>query len=224
MRILLLSLTFLFLSGSLDAQIVSIDAPAALVFEQWYKGSVTTNDNETLEGEIQWINRQYNQRRVNFRSAASNKVYTKDDLKSYTINGQAYQFVNDPNYGKRYVARAVEGGLSVYYYYILKSESAIKGTNTVEHKDDGKVVNHIAFTKERNDADFEEVMLIKRHDAQKFINLSAPAFAMSFKKAMSNLVDDYAELASKIKNKEKGYKMLQRDKIILEYNEWYAKS
>lgn len=224
MRILLLNLVFLIFTAPLFAQIASVARPVSLAFEQWYKGTVTTNDNQVFEGEIQWINRQYNQRRVNFKSPPGTKVYTKADLKSYTMNGQEYLFVDDPNYGKRYVARMVEGGLSVYFYYILKSESSIKATNTVERQEDGKVVNHLEFTKERKDEDFEEVMLVKRHDKEKFTNLSDPSFALSFKKAMSKLVDDNPELATKIANKEKGYRMLQRDKIILEYNKWYAQS
>ncbi len=46
---------------------------------------------------------------------------------------------------------------------------------------------------------------------------------MGFKNSMSKLTADYAELSSKIKNKEKGYKFTNVENIIKEYNEWYLK-
>ncbi len=46
---------------------------------------------------------------------------------------------------------------------------------------------------------------------------------MGFKKTMSKLTADNVELSTKIKNKEKGYKFTNLEKIIKEYNEWYLK-
>jgi len=40
---------------------------------------------------------------------------------------------------------------------------------------------------------------------------------------MSKLTADNKDLAAKIKNKEKGYKFMNIDKIISEYNDWYFK-
>ncbi|RLD70210.1 MAG: hypothetical protein DRJ10_20605 [Bacteroidetes bacterium] len=46
---------------------------------------------------------------------------------------------------------------------------------------------------------------------------------MGFKKSMSQITSDNTELSTKIKNKEKGYKFSNVEKIINEYNEWYLK-
>lgn len=45
-----------------------------------------------------------------------------------------------------------------------------------------------------------------------------------FAKNMSKYVSDHKELAKKVKNKEKGYRLLQMYDIIEEYNEWYAEN
>ncbi len=39
---------------------------------------------------------------------------------------------------------------------------------------------------------------------------------------MSEFIDDYPELSKKVKKKKKGYKMFNLQRIIDEYNEWYA--
>ncbi len=44
---------------------------------------------------------------------------------------------------------------------------------------------------------------------------------LGFKTKMSKLTADNKELSTKIKNKEKGYKFMNLEKIIKEYNEWY---
>jgi hypothetical protein len=46
---------------------------------------------------------------------------------------------------------------------------------------------------------------------------------LGFKNTMSKLTADNAELSTKIANKEKGYTFLNAEKIITEYNTWYAK-
>ncbi len=44
---------------------------------------------------------------------------------------------------------------------------------------------------------------------------------LGFPKKMSGYVEDFPELATKIKDKEKGYRMLNINSIVREYNEWY---
>ncbi|MDR3706077.1 MAG: hypothetical protein P4L28_09250 [Paludibacteraceae bacterium] len=48
--------------------------------------------------------------------------------------------------------------------------------------------------------------------------------AIGFAKKISAMVSDDAELAAKVTNKEKGYGMLDLEKIIAEYNAWYEKN
>ena len=46
---------------------------------------------------------------------------------------------------------------------------------------------------------------------------------LSFAKKMPALIEDNAELAKKVADKEKGYTFLRIYEVIQEYNEWSAK-
>lgn len=61
-----------------------------------------------------------------------------------------------------------------------------------------------------------ELMAVK--DGKKQLKFTSPKVLFSFKNVMSKYVSDYPELAKKIKNKEKGYRILAILKIINEYN------
>ena len=45
---------------------------------------------------------------------------------------------------------------------------------------------------------------------------------LRFAEEMSEYISDYEELSTKVKNKEKGYRLLEMDAILREYNDWYA--
>ncbi len=47
-------------------------------------------------------------------------------------------------------------------------------------------------------------------------------FALRWRKAMSELVSENAELATKVSNKDKGYGLFNHYDIITEYNNWHA--
>lgn len=47
------------------------------------------------------------------------------------------------------------------------------------------------------------------------------SLAFGFKNKMSELVEENKELSKKVKNREKGYRLMQMDDIIDEYNQWY---
>ena len=47
------------------------------------------------------------------------------------------------------------------------------------------------------------------------------SFMMGFKNKMAELISDNAEMATKVKNKEEGYKFKDIDKIMNEYNAWF---
>lgn len=51
--------------------------------------------------------------------------------------------------------------------------------------------------------------------------VTAPNLLFGFKNKMSDYVKDYPELATKIRNKEKGYEVTNVYDIIKEYNAWY---
>jgi len=51
--------------------------------------------------------------------------------------------------------------------------------------------------------------------------LNAASLTLSFKSAMADLVSDNQELAANIANRTEGYRLMQLEKIIAEYNAWY---
>ncbi|MGB6269539.1 MAG: hypothetical protein WBF67_11080, partial [Olleya sp.] len=61
-----------------------------------------------------------------------------------------------------------------------------------------------------------ETLAVK--DGDDYLKFASPKLLFSFKNVMSKYVSDYPELAKKIEDKEKGYKVLAILKIIDEYN------
>lgn len=54
-------------------------------------------------------------------------------------------------------------------------------------------------------------------------NENIASMVLSFKNTMAEMVADNKTMADKIRNKEEGYRYLQLDKIVNEYNEWFDK-
>lgn len=51
--------------------------------------------------------------------------------------------------------------------------------------------------------------------------VNTASIALSFKNTLSDLVSDHSEMASKISSRTEGYRLMQLDAIIAEYNTWY---
>jgi len=66
-----------------------------------------------------------------------------------------------------------------------------------------------------------EILAVK--DGKEYLKFASPKLLFSFKKVMSKYLADYPELAKKVKDKEKGYRILAVLKIIKEYNAHFAK-
>jgi hypothetical protein len=65
------------------------------------------------------------------------------------------------------------------------------------------------------------VVYYKPNDKENAKPMMMQDFGVGFAKKMAAYVADDAELSTKVAGKEKGYGMLQIDKIIEEYNAWY---
>ena len=70
------------------------------------------------------------------------------------------------------------------------------------------------------DARRYETNLIIAKDPTEPINYAF--LGLSFAKKMPPIISDYEELATKVANKEKGYKWLNLFEVIKEYNAWAA--
>ena len=78
----------------------------------------------------------------------------------------------------------------------------------------------IAEPSSENPGTYEYVMGLKKGDEDAI----GVARFVRFAKQMSEYISDYEELAKKVKNKEKGYRLLSMMEIIEEYNEWYEEN
>jgi len=196
--------------------------PPEMVCEKLYPGVIVLKKGDTLKGYIRWINRQANQRRLMYykNNDSKTKAITIRSIgvKSYTINNQVYENVQ-PEKDKAFLDpdvllyKVLDGGICLYQVYC----------DTIG----------LRF-KQKNDSNFYDVcrkdsecskILYAYKKGEKAANLSDGfAFGMNYKENMSKLVSENADLSKKVLEKEKGYRMIHRDKIILEYNEWYKQN
>ena len=71
----------------------------------------------------------------------------------------------------------------------------------------------------RVSGDYVEERYIRKLDGEPITN---GTFVLKYKKLIAQLVEDDADLAAKVKNKEKGYKgVLNYAKVLDEYNAWH---
>jgi len=175
-----------------------------------YEGYVITNDGAKIEGYVLaqirasalhsglWND---NQTRVEFYIDPNDKntrtVYSPEDIKEYMINGMIYRTVN------------YSGGLlSKPLRFLLLQQ-------------DGHIARYIWYENEGTDTypNFKEKTVFQKGNERSF---ELTDYAINFSKKMSALVSDYPELARKVAQKEKGYRMLNIYEIIDKYNEWYS--
>lgn len=178
-------------------------------------GYVITNKGEKIEGYLKRFLKIKSQRKVKFFKTLDDKpvVYGPKDLKAYKIENDFYE--SHPYEGmsgktKVFLLRTVEGKINLFDYYIRVEDD--KGRELTLSKEGNKEVS-LDFDGSKIET---EVLAVK--DGKEYLKFTSPKLMFSFKKIMSNYVSDYPELAKKIKNKEKGYKLLAILKIVNEYN------
>ena len=132
--------------------------------------------------------------------------YRPKELKEYMLAGRRYVSL-DYNGGlagksKTFALLVEDGKIGKYIYYTCKP-----GLMANQNQNESKTAyyNRIYFTK-----------TIYYREGTKAIDNES--LALGFKKKMAELVSDNKKLATKILNKEKGYRMLNMEKIIKEYN------
>lgn len=90
-------------------------------------------------------------------------------------------------------------------------------------KRDGGIREYVDFFKnESSEQEIDQQSWYWKASNQKFTN--GAKFVMGFKTKMADYVKDYKSLSKKIADKEKGYRMFGMEKILDEYNTWYAEN
>lgn len=198
------------------------DEPTYIEGEK-YKGFIILNDGDTLYGllKAQYPSDLNTQNHVTImvsnqtscifydEKEKTSKRYKAKELKGYMI---AERYYTSLDYNDNLMAKSKtfalllkQGGISEYVYYSSKPDLLHKKTSNESYTD---YYNKIYSKK-----------TVYHRDGVKPIDNQS--IALGFKKKMSAFVEDNQKLASKIANKEKGYKMFNLQKIINEYNDWH---
>ncbi len=182
-------------------------------------GYIITKKGEKIEGYLKRFLKIKSQRKVKFFKTLDDKpqVFKAKDLKAYQIANDYYE--SHPYEGlsgktKVFLLRTVEGKIDLFEYYIRVEDDQGKEL-TLSKKGNTEISLDFDGTKIQT-----ELLAVK--DEKDYLKFASPKVMFSFKKIMSKYVSDYPELAKKIKNKEKGYRILGILKIINEYNAHFA--
>jgi hypothetical protein len=201
---------FLFVTGNISIAQKPDWATDVYMVDEMYPGYIIKTNGEKIEGYLKALPRgpqeggelwPSNQTRCDFFSDPKNKktkvVYKPADLQGYKIADKYYKSI------------PYSGGLTS------------KVSNFCLQTSTGRISSYVWYNFVEANKKWEEKTLIQKGD-EKPIDQSM--LMLGFAKKMSEMVGDYAELAAKVANKEKGYGVGSIDAVIKEYNEWYAKN
>ena len=198
---------FAFIAINVSAQDWSND-----VYKQGdiYPGYMIDKDGKKTEGFIKMQNRYAMQSTVLFytdKNDRKSKLKIKSEtLSEYSVAEKTWRCIN---YSGGLSKKTIKGNLliedgciSTYAFYTYES-----GVNTRLEGETAEMFANRKYPKS-----------IVRHKVGDEIPVTDDYFLLGFVKRMSEYVASNEELAAKVANKEKGYKMLNMDAIMDEYN------
>jgi hypothetical protein len=187
-------------------------------------GYIITIKGDTVKGYLLNINLWLNQKMTFLYKDPNDREgrikYTPKEINAYQVGPRHYEsfdhsFTNSIR-SENFLLRKVDGPIKYYIWYYDEDKSKLVGWDKITLADLGK-----AFL-------FEESELWKDEFAKKGNEETLTPFdlkfLMKFAKNMSEYVKDDAELAQKIANKTEGYKNINIEAIVREYNDWYLKT
>ena len=167
------------------------------VVGQLYEGYVVKEDGSRVQGFIRYGTLEQNRGLCEFYTDKNNRKtrskYKVKDIAGYKVGSEEY--------------------ISVDFRSVMKQRLFAK----VESKGHIMVLA-VAEPSSENPGTYEYVMGLKKGDEDAI----GTARFVRFAKQMSEYIADYEELATKVANKESGYRLLNMMTIIEEYNAWYA--
>lgn len=184
---------------------VNAKAEDELKYGYKYPGYVIMNSNDTIYGYIKFNDVVKNQKKCEFyqneMDKKPTKVYTTKELKGYLVSNTLYKTINYSggllSKPLRFLKVSIDGELTMFVFY-----------------EEGTVPY--------NTARKETMVYYKWHDKNFPKPITNDKFGFSFANKVSEYVADNKELSNKVKNKEKGYRLINLYEIIDEYNTWYA--
>lgn len=158
----------------------------------FYEGYIVNNDGERVRGYIQYLAESQRYEKVIFKEDKNGKKskFTPKKIKGYKVAGVEYRSCN---------FKAV----------------IMRDTKFLAVGKDG-CMEMMSWRKYNNADRAWEGEIVLRVNGEA---VSTQTFVMGFAKRMSALIKDNEELYNKVKNKQKGYRLLSLEAIVDEYNE-----
>jgi hypothetical protein len=189
-----------------------------------HPGYIITLKGDTVKGYLLNINLWLNQKMTFLYKDPNDREgrikYTPKEIKAYQVGPRYYEsidhsFTNSIR-SDNFLLRKVDGPIKYYIWYYDEDKSKLVGWDKITLADLGK-----AFLFEESELWKDE--FAKRGNEETLTPFDLK-FLMKFARNMSEYVKDDAELAQKIVNKSEGYKNINIEAIIREYNDWYLKN
>jgi predicted nuclease of restriction endonuclease-like RecB superfamily len=186
-----------------------------------HPGFIITLQGDTVKGYLLNINLWLNQRMTFFYTDPNDRngriKYTPKEIKAYQVGPRYYESFRHPftnsTHSDNFLLRKQDGPIKYYVWYFDEDKSKLMVWDRISIADLGK-----AFLFEESELWKDEFAMRKGDKILIPFNLK---FLLKFNKNMADYVKDYPELAQKIINKEEGYKNINIEAIIREYNEWH---
>jgi hypothetical protein len=187
-------------------------------------GYIITLQGDTVKGYLLNINLWLNQKMTFFYKEPDDREgrikYKPKEIRAYQVGPRYYEsidhsFTNSIR-SDNFILRKVDGPIKYYIWYYDEDKMKLAGWDKITLVDLEKALL------------FDESELWKDEFAKKGNEQTLTPFDLKFlikfAKNMSEYVKDDVLLAQKIANKTEGYKNINIESIISEYNEWYLKN
>jgi hypothetical protein len=184
-------------------------------------GYIITLQGDTVKGYLLNINLWLNQKMTFLYKDPNDREgrvkYKPKEIRAYQVGPRYYESIDHPFTNSirsdNFILRKVDGPIKYYVWYYDEDKTKLAGWDKITLVDLEKALL------------FDESELWKDEFAKKGNEETLTPFdlkfLMKFAKNMSEYVKDDVELAQKIANKTAGYKNINIEAIIREYNDWY---
>ncbi len=187
-------------------------------------GYIITLQGDTVKGHILNINLWLNQRMTFLYTDPDDREgrvkYTPREIKAYKVGPRYYESFRHPFtnsiHAENFILRKVDGHVKHYVWYYDEDKTRLAVWDKISLADLGK-----AFLFEESELWKDEFARRENESTLTAFNLK---FLMKFSRNMAEYVKDNEELANKIAGKQEGYKSINIESIIREYNDWYLKT
>jgi hypothetical protein len=187
-------------------------------------GYYVTKDGDKVEGEVQYNFPFIMERLLVFRKDGVTTMFSPKDVKAFFVDGMLFESVtlNASMLGgltkleTYFMIPEVKGKLTLYYY------SGENATDLDSDADIAKWRNYYrayATYMQKSEADIQKFTPKTRYlKKENEVAVGVESMTFGFANKMSQLVSDCPAVAASVKNKEKGYRMNDVDKIVEMYN------